>query len=281
MGTVTAAGTEQAAGDVRAELLGLTFDRVTMAAVVSRCLEWCDAPRAPHVVITANASHVCMMRRDAELRSACASGDLIVADGMSVVWAARLAGVPLPERVAGVDLMARLLEAASERRLRAYFLGARPQVVGALVEQCAARYPGLVVAGFRDGYFSTAEHDAIVDEIRACAPHLLFVGMPSPFKETFCERHRARLDVPVMIGVGGSFDVHAGVIQRAPRWVQRAGLEWAWRLMMEPRKLWRRYLATNSEFLWLACREILARRLLRRRPPRTDRQGPADSRRAA
>jgi N-acetylglucosaminyldiphosphoundecaprenol N-acetyl-beta-D-mannosaminyltransferase len=250
------------------EFLGLHFDPTTMAAAVSRCLEWCDAPRAPHVVITANASHVCMMRRDAELRDACAAGDLIVADGMSVVWAARLAGVPLPERIPGVDLMAELLRAGAERRLRAYFLGARPAVVSRLAAQCAERYPGLVVAGYRDGYFSPEQHGAIADEIRACAPHLLFVGMPSPFKETWCERHRSRLGVPVIVGVGGSFNVHAGFIRRAPAWLQRSGLEWMWRLLMEPGKLWRRYLATNSEFLWLACREILARRTGRRRPPR-------------
>ena len=101
----------------------------------------------------------------------------------------------------------------------------------------------------------------IVEEIRASQPHLLFVGMPSPFKEVWCERHRERLNVPVIIGVGGSFDVLAGFIRRAPRWAQAAGLEWLWRLLMEPRKLWKRYLTTNCEFVWLAGREIVARRL--------------------
>jgi N-acetylglucosaminyldiphosphoundecaprenol N-acetyl-beta-D-mannosaminyltransferase len=247
----------------RVGLLGLTFDRLTTSAVVARCMEWCAAERAPHVVVTANASHICMIRQDPELRVACAAGDIIVADGMSVIWAARSAGLPLPERVAGVDLMAELLRAGGERRLRAYFLGARPQVVSRLAALCQARYPGLVVAGYRDGYFSPDEHAGIAAEIRACAPHLLFIGMPSPFKETWCERYRQVLDVPVMVGVGGSFDVHAGFIRRAPRWVQRAGLEWAWRLLMEPRKLWKRYLLTNTQFAWMAGREILARRFHR------------------
>lgn len=250
----------------RAELMGLAFDRTTMSGALSRCLAWCEAPRASHVVITANASHLCMMRRDPDLRTACAAGDLVVADGMSTVWALRLARLPLPERVPGVDLMARLLEAGARRGLRVYFLGARRDVVSKLVTDCALRYPGLVVAGFRDGYFTGADHEAIAEEIRAAAPHLLFVGMPSPFKETWVERFRERLSVPVIVGVGGSFDVHAGFVRRAPRWVQGFGMEWAWRLMMEPRKLWRRYLTTNSEFLWLAAREILARRLRRRRP---------------
>jgi N-acetylglucosaminyldiphosphoundecaprenol N-acetyl-beta-D-mannosaminyltransferase len=246
----------------RAEFLGLAFDRETMRSAADRCIAWCEAPRAPHTVITVNASHVCMMRRDAELRTACRAGDMIIADGMSVVWALRMAGLRLPERVAGVDLMARLLGEAGRHALRVYFLGARPEVVSALAVRARVAYPGLVVAGFRDGYFSAAEHASIVEEIRAAEPHMLFVGMPSPFKETWCERHRARLGVPVIMGVGGSFDVLAGYVRRAPAWMQAAGLEWSWRLLMEPRKMWRRYLSTNSEFVWLAGREILARRRL-------------------
>jgi N-acetylglucosaminyldiphosphoundecaprenol N-acetyl-beta-D-mannosaminyltransferase len=245
----------------QADLLGLAFDTVTMETAVARGLELCRGPRVTHVVVTANASHLCMMRRDPELAHACRAGELVVADGMSVVWALRASGQPVPERVAGVDLMAHLLAAAGEHRLRVYFLGARREVVTALAERCRARYPGLEVAGFRDGYFGPVDHAQIVEEIRACGAHMLFVGMPSPFKETWVERHRERLQVPLIMGVGGSFDVLAGFIKRAPRWVQRLGLEWAWRLLMEPRKLWRRYLTTNSEFMWLAGREILARRV--------------------
>jgi N-acetylglucosaminyldiphosphoundecaprenol N-acetyl-beta-D-mannosaminyltransferase len=249
----------------RAELLGLSFDVVTMEIAVARCIELCGAPRTSHTVITVNASHLCMMRRDPELALSCRAGDLIVADGMSVVWALRASGQPVPERVAGVDLMERLLTAAGERRLGAYFLGARREVVAALVERIRAQNPGLKIAGFRDGYFGPDDHLSIVEEIRASGAHLLFVGMPSPFKETWCERHRERLNVPVIMGVGGGFDVLAGFIQRAPRWMQPLGLEWFWRLLMEPRKLWKRYLTSNSEFICLASREIVARRL--GRPP--------------
>ncbi len=247
--------------------MGLTFDLVDMPAAVERCLAWCRGPRSPHVVVTANAFHLCLMRRDRELWNATHAADLVVADGMSVVWALRAAGVAVPGRVAGVDLMARLLEAGGRAGLSAYFLGARAEVVSALAAGCAGRFPGLVVAGFRDGYFGPAEHAAVVEEIRSRAPHLLFVGMPSPFKESFCERHRDRLGVPVMVGVGGSFDVLAGYVRRAPRWAQAAGMEWAWRLLMEPRKLWKRYLTTNAEFLWAAGREVLARRLRRPAAP--------------
>ena len=251
----------------RSELLGLCFDPVTMEAAVARCLDLCRAPRASHMVITANASHLCMMRRDAELARACRAGDLVVADGMSVVWALQALGRPVPQRIAGVDLMAHLLAAAADHRLRVYFLGARREVVTALVERSRVQHPGLEIAGFRDGYFGQDDHLSIVEDIRASGAHMLFVGMPSPFKETWCERHRQRLEVPVIMGVGGSFDVLAGFIKRAPRWVQSLGLEWFWRLLMEPRKLWKRYLTTNSEFIWLAGREIVARRL--GRPPAT------------
>jgi N-acetylglucosaminyldiphosphoundecaprenol N-acetyl-beta-D-mannosaminyltransferase len=245
----------------RAELLALAFDVETMQSAVDRCLSWCRLPRAPHTVITANSAILCMMRSDPELRQACVAGDLIVPDGMSVVWTSRITDAPFPERIAGVDLMGRLLEVGSEHGLSAYFLGAKPEVVSKLVERCAERYPGLTVAGYRDGYFSQSDHAAIVEEIRECAPHFLFVGMPSPFKETWCERNRERLDVPVIMGVGGSFDVLAGHVRRAPVWLQGIGMEWSWRLMMEPRKMWRRYLTTNCQFAWLATREIVARRL--------------------
>ena len=249
----------------RAELLGLSFDAVTIETVVARCLEFCRAPRTSHTVITANASHLCMMRHDPELALACRAAHLTLADGMSVVWALRAAGQPVPERVAGVDLMARLLATAGAHRLRVYFLGARREVVTALVERSRVRHPGIEIAGFRDGYFGLDDHLGIVEEIRASRPDILFVGMPSPFKESWCERHRQRLEVPVIMGVGGSFDVLAGFIRRAPRWIQSLGLEWFWRLLMEPRKLWKRYLTTNIEFIWLASREIVARRL--GRPP--------------
>ena len=252
----------------KAELLGLSFDVVTMETAVARCLELCRGTRTSHTVITANASHLCMMRRDRQLALACRASHLTVADGMSVVWALRSSGQHTPERVAGVDLMARLLAAAEEHRLRVYFLGARREVVTALVERSLAQHPGLEIVGFRDGYFGPDDHLRIVEEIRASGAHMLFVGMPTPFKETWCERHRSRLAVPVIMGVGGSFDVLAGFIKRAPRWTQSLGLEWLWRLLMEPRKLWKRYLTTNSEFIWLAGREIIARRL--GRLPATD-----------
>lgn len=247
----------------QSDLLGLPIAAVTMDAAVERCLDLCKGPRVSHTVMTVNASHLCMMRRDQELARAFQGGAFTVADGMSVVWALRALGQPVPERIAGIDLMERLLRAAGKQGLRVYFLGARQNVVAKLVERCRNLYPGMQIAGYRDGYFGPEHHAAVFEDIRASKPDILFVGMPSPFKETWIEQNREQLDVPLILGVGGSFDVLAGFIKRAPVTFQTLGLEWLWRLLMEPRKLWKRYLTTNSEFIWLAGREILTRRLTR------------------
>jgi N-acetylglucosaminyldiphosphoundecaprenol N-acetyl-beta-D-mannosaminyltransferase len=175
----------------------------------------------------------------------------------------------LPERVTGVDLMQRLLEAAAGEGFGVFFLGARQDVLGAVVRRCREEYRGLRVSGWRDGYFSPAEHDSVIDDIRASGAEILLVGMPSPFKEVWCHRHRDRFGVRLVIGVGGSFDVFAGAIPRAPLWMQRAGLEWSWRLLNEPRKLWKRYLVCNSAFAWMMLREWLALRVAGVLRPRT------------
>jgi N-acetylglucosaminyldiphosphoundecaprenol N-acetyl-beta-D-mannosaminyltransferase len=250
---VTAAG--------RVELLGCPFDLVDMQSTLDQCLAWCEGPRTSHTVVTMNAALLCGIKRDDDLRNACRGGDLVVADGVPVVWTSRLAGRPLAGRVAGVDLTSELLAAGSARGLSVYFLGARAEVLEKLVQLCRRDYPGLVIAGCRDGYFRPDEHAAIVAEIASLAPHMLFVGMPSPFKEVWCERHREALGVPVIVGVGGTFDVLTGVVRRAPRFLQAIGMEWSWRLAMEPRKMWKRYLRTNIEFIAMAMRETFKLRL--------------------
>jgi len=245
----------------RVELLGCPFDRVTMLGAIERCLAWCDAPRESHTVVTINAALLCMMRRDPLLCAACHRGDLIVADGVPVVWTSQLAGLSLPERVAGVDLTTKLLKEGVARGLRVYFLGARKHVVEDLVRFCHRNYPGLQVVGHHDGYFGPSEHERIATDIAGRSPDMLFVGMPSPFKEMWCERYRDALEVPVIVGVGGTFDVLTGYVRRAPRFLQAIGMEWSWRLGMEPRKMWRRYLRTNTEFLGLALRDVIRLRV--------------------
>ncbi len=242
----------------RITFLDCPIDSATMEQTVDSCLRWQrDARRQSHTLLTVNAAIVVNMRQDEPLRRAVAAGDLIVPDGMPVVWASRLLGLPLAARVAGVDLMARLLEVASEQEWRVFFLGAREEVLEKLMSICREKHPGLVIAGHRNGYFKEPDHPLVIQQIRDSKADVLFVGMPTPFKEVWCEQHRDALNVPVIMGVGGSFDVLAGYIRRAPKWMQACALEWSWRLMMEPRKMWKRNLVTNTKFLWLLFRRRL------------------------
>lgn len=216
--------------------------------------------RTPHYYVAINAAKVVECQHDEALRDAIEEAHLSTADGQSIVWAARLLGRPLPERVTGVDLMHDLLAHAAQRGYSVYLLGATPEIVSACVARATALYPSLRIAGARDGYFRRDEEDAIVAAIRAIAPDLLLLGFGTPAKEYFMHRHYRALGVPFVMGVGGSFDVFAGRIARAPRWMQRAGLEWAFRLAQEPRRLWRRYLVGNTRFIAIVVRELVARR---------------------
>jgi N-acetylglucosaminyldiphosphoundecaprenol N-acetyl-beta-D-mannosaminyltransferase len=204
-----------------------------------------------------NAAKIVSMRRDAVLRQDVVSSDLILADGMSVVWASRLLGRPLPERVAGIDLMLGMLRRGSERGYRVYCLGATEAVLEQVAARIAADYPHVRVVGQHHGYFAAEEEPAIAAGIAAAHADILFVAMTSPKKEKFLARWGDRLGVPVSHGVGGSFDVLAGKVQRAPERWQRLGLEWLYRLKQEPGRLWKRYLVTNTVFCALVLREFL------------------------
>jgi N-acetylglucosaminyldiphosphoundecaprenol N-acetyl-beta-D-mannosaminyltransferase len=234
------------------ELFGLQVDALTMdetVEVVRRMV----ADGRPHQHVAVNAAKIVAADRDPTLKGIIRSCDLVNADGVSVVWASKLLGAPLPARIAGIDLFECLVGAAAEDGRSVYFLGARPEVVEKVVQVFRDRHPGLLVAGYRDGYWD--DDDEVVRAIAQAAPDYLFLGIPSPRKELWLSRHVPRLGVPFAMGVGGSFDVVAGVIGRAPHRVQRIGLEWAWRLAQEPRRMWRRYLIGNAAFVGLTARE--------------------------
>ncbi len=207
-----------------------------------------------HVVL--NAAKVVQAQTDVALREAIESCELVNADGMSVVWAGRLLGERVPERVAGIDLMERLLARAALRKWPVYLLGARQEVVERVAEIERDRHPGLLIAGYRNGYWAPDEETAVVGQVALARPKLLFVAMPSPIKEQFLARHRAVLQVPFVMGVGGSLDVVAGITARAPSWMQRSGLEWLYRLKEEPRRMVRRYAIGNTKFLLLLVHHL-------------------------
>ncbi len=241
------------------QILGVRVDDATyddLLAAVDRYV----ASGRPHQIVTLNPEMLIAAHEDPAFRLNLAESDLNVADGVGIMLAARLLGRPLRERVTGSDGIYRLARHSAERGYRVYFLGAGPGVADTAAQSLAAAYHGLTVAGTYGGSPADGESAAVVEQVRAAAPHLLLVAYGVPAEEKWIARHRHDLGVPVMIGVGGSFDFVAGITRRAPPWMRRAGLEWLHRLLREPWR-WRRQLAL-PRFLGL----VIMQRLRRGRP---------------
>ena len=230
----------------------LTFGETLDAAISAMT----TGKKLTHVAI--NVAKLVRMRSDAQLRADVTGADIIGIDGMGIVWGARILGIAVPERVSGRDLMNGLLVECARRGFKPYFLGARPEVLEAAVEAARRANPGLLIAGMHHGYFRPEEEERVVAEINESGADCLFIGMPSPHKERFLAAHREALATPFVMGVGGSFDVMAGIVSRAPSWAQQFGLEWLFRVLQEPRRLFWRYAETNTKFALLLAQRLLS-----------------------
>ena len=219
----------------RVNILGVDVDAVTMAEAVDVVRRAMDT-RAGVMVATANAEMLMRATHDEELRRILNASALVVPDGAGTVWAARHLGHAMPERVAGYDLAQELLRRAPAEGRRVYFFGAAPGVAEKAKAKAEQIYPGIEIVGVRNGFFSPADNAAIIAEIRAARPDLLLVALGVPKQEKWIAAHLAELDVPVAIGVGGTLDVMAGVMKRAPHWMQKAKLEWLFRGLMQPKR---------------------------------------------
>lgn len=219
----------------RVNILGVDVDAVTMAEAVDVVRRAMDT-RAGVMVATANAEMLMRATHDEELRHILNASALVVPDGAGTVWAARHLGHAMPERVAGYDLAQELLRCAPAEGRRVYFFGAAPGVAEKAKAKAEQLYPGIEIVGVRNGFFSPADNAAIIAEIRAARPDLLLVALGVPKQEKWIAAHLAELDVPVAIGVGGTLDVMAGVMKRAPHWMQKAKLEWLFRGLMQPKR---------------------------------------------
>ncbi|MEA2248309.1 MAG: N-acetylglucosaminyldiphosphoundecaprenol N-acetyl-beta-D-mannosaminyltransferase [Solirubrobacteraceae bacterium] len=248
----------KAEGRDTALLLGCRIDRVDMETTLRRARAAIDRREyVQHVCI--NAAKLVALQDDDELRRIVEGCGLVNADGQAVVWASRILGDPLPERVAGVDLMFELFALSERHGYRPYILGAAPDVLEQAVARLRVKHPRLDLAGWHDGYFPVEEHAQVAREIRDSGADILFVAISSPTKERFLGAYGATLGVPFVMGVGGAIDIVAGVTRRAPGAWQRLGLEWLYRLLQEPQRMFKRYATTNLRFLMLVARSLAGR----------------------
>lgn len=237
---------------MRIDILGALIDAVDMREAERRVADLVRNGR-PARVITMNPEFLYRAQRERELLAVANGADLVTADGVGIVWAARMTGSPVPERVTGIDLMLRLVERAAAEGWSIFLLGAAPGVAEEAARRLCQRFPGLKVAGTHHGYFSPAEEDAVVEEIRRSGARLVFVALGAPKQELWIWKHIGELGPVVAMGVGGSFDVIAGRVKRAPAWAQKMHLEWLVRLLRQPSR-WRR-MTVLPRFAWLVLKK--------------------------
>jgi len=237
------------------QILNTTIHNLAMAETLHLILNTIHQKSQIHHTVV-NAGKIVKMQENKELKQSVISADLINADGQAVVWAAKFLGKPIKERVAGIDLMQNLVAIASREELKIFFFGAKEEVVKKVVEIYSNNYSPNIIAGYRNGYFNKDEEVTIAQEIADSGANILFVAISSPIKENFLYTYRDILrKVNFTMGVGGSFDVVAGKVTRAPKWMQKNGLEWLHRVFQEPRRMFMRYLVGNTKFIFLVIKE--------------------------
>lgn len=242
----------------RIELMGCQVDNLSMEETLQTVEGFIASGRAhQHVVV--NVDKLVKASRDEQLRRIINECALINADGMPVVWASRILGKPLKERVAGVDLFEALMQRSAEKGWRVYLLGAREEVVSRVKQVFEHRFPALQIAGYRNGYWKPEEERGVVEDIVRARADILFVAISSPKKEQFLGAYQEQMRIPFAMGVGGSFDVASGQLKRAPQWMRSVGLEWFFRFLQEPRRMFRRYFIDDMAFLGMLAKEMLKR----------------------
>ena len=240
----------------RCDLMGCPIDSYSLDEAKSEIARLMKGERSTHLVHFLNAAKIVKARRSRVLLKALWDGDLILADGKPIAPAARLLGLHVPVRIAGIDLMKQLLGICERDGHSIYLLGARQEVLERCVRNIIKRHPHIRIAGYRNGYFSQGETGDVVRQINMSNANILFVGLGTPQKELFAFENRDKLQVQVVQGSGGSFDIIAGLTKRAPAWMQEVSLEWLYRVVLEPRRLFWRYFSTNSIFIAILVKYV-------------------------
>ncbi|MFD0932001.1 WecB/TagA/CpsF family glycosyltransferase [Psychroflexus salinarum] len=241
----------------RTSILKTNIDNLTMQETLDLVDESVQSCKHIHHSVV-NAGKIVLMQDDVQLRESVNNADIINADGQAVIWASKILNQPIKERVAGIDLMENLVELAHHKGYKIYCLGAEEDIVGKVVQDYKRNYSEELIAGYRNGYFSKEEEQGIAQDIANSGANMLFVAISSPKKENFLYENREVLKkVNFIMGVGGSFDVISGKTKRAPKWMQKSGLEWFYRFLQEPKRMWKRYLIGNTKFIFLTFKEKL------------------------
>lgn len=244
----------------KSNFLDIPVDAITMNETLKEIEYAIQTNKQIHHTVI-NAGKVVLMQKDKALKDSVLNADIINADGQAIVWASKLLGNKIPERVAGIDLMENLVEISYLKNYKCFFLGASQEVILKLISYYKKRFSTSIIAGFRNGYFNDDDELKIAKTISDSGANILFVAISSPKKEIFLNKYKQQLsNVNFIMGVGGSFDVIAGKIKRAPKWMQNLGLEWFYRFCQEPRRMWRRYLIGNIKFILLVIKEYFTRK---------------------
>jgi N-acetylglucosaminyldiphosphoundecaprenol N-acetyl-beta-D-mannosaminyltransferase len=245
------------------DILGVKINAQTFPDATAALLRWAG-DTGKRYVSTCPVYTLMMCRERPDVHEAVNNADMVTADGMPIVWLQRRLGIPCAERVYGPDVLLALCEATAHTNIRHYFWGGLPGVPEALVARLTARFPGLNVAGVYSppvGEIGTAPDPAVVERLNASGADIVWVGLGSPKQDLWMALYREALDAPLLVGIGAAFDLLAGTKRQAPRWLQRSGLEWLYRLAQEPGRLGRRYLVYNPRFIWLVLKDqLLSRR---------------------
>jgi N-acetylglucosaminyldiphosphoundecaprenol N-acetyl-beta-D-mannosaminyltransferase len=252
---------DSTAATERITLLGTLIDNLSLHETADRVCDMIESRGAYGYVVTPNVDHIMRLRHDSLFREVYANAALVVPDGVPLVWASRFLKTPLKGRVNGTDLFELLAARSADRGYRLFFLGGNPGAAERAAEVLIRRHPALVIAGTYCppfGFDSEATvNSEIQDRIRTSGADILFIGIGAPRQELWMYRYGGGCGVSVAVGIGVSFSLVGGGISRAPVWMQRSGLEWFWRLLTEPGRLWKRYLVDDIPFLWLVLRERL------------------------
>ncbi|MBW4564848.1 MAG: WecB/TagA/CpsF family glycosyltransferase [Mojavia pulchra JT2-VF2] len=246
---------------MRVDIGGIKIDKYSFDEVVERIVGHALSGKAPEYVVTPNAMHILTLQKDAHFREIYRQAFLVVPDGVSLLWSAKFLNTPLNGRVNGTDLFEKLCAIASQKGLKVFLLGGRPGAAEKAKETLEARHPELKIVGtYCPPYnfeFQKAELELINSKIKAANPDLLFVGLGAPKQEKWIAANYQELGVPISVGIGVSFELVANMVTRAPVWMQKMGLEWLFRLIVEPSRLWKRYIIGNPLFIWLVLKQRL------------------------